>query len=111
MSKAIQDLADPELRRFLTEKLALIQRLYQPQHVILFGSRARGEGQDWSDIDIILVSERFARTRFVNRMGEFNIQVAPHRHVDAWCYTPEEFERMRNRPTGVAVACEEGIWL
>ena len=102
---------DPELRRFLHEKLAIIQSEYAPDHIILFGSRARGEARPESDIDLILVSGRFRGTKFINRMGRFLQAVRPHRHVDAICYTPEEFEERRQQVPMIAEACETGVWL
>jgi uncharacterized protein len=34
--------------------------------VLLFGSAARGEAQEWSDIDLLLVSEQFGDNIFEN---------------------------------------------
>jgi hypothetical protein len=32
-------------------------------------------------------------------------------HVDAICYTPEEFEERRQQVPMIAEACETGVWL
>ncbi len=41
-----------------------IVRTAHPEKIILFGSRARGEGKEYSDIDLIVVeSEPFSATR------------------------------------------------
>ena len=85
---------DPVLLRFLKEKLDLIKQEYAPTRVIAFGSRARGTAQPDSDVDIIVVSDRFRDVRYPNRMGEFLIRIRPGVHVDAICYTPEEFDRL-----------------
>jgi len=89
---AVEKTVDDVVARFLREKLEIIKREYAPQQLIIFGSRAVGNARTESDIDIIVVSDRFKSTRYVNRMGEFLIKVRPHVHVDALCYTPEEFE-------------------
>lgn len=88
---------DDVVAQFLKEKLDLIKKEYAPQHLIVFGSRAEGRARIESDIDIIVVSERFKELRFVNRMGQFLTKVRPHVHVDALCYTPEEFEIMLHK--------------
>src|SRR5450759_3091087 len=88
---------DKVLARFLSEKLDLIKREYSPTHLIIFGSRAEGRGREDSDIDIMVVSERFRDITFPNRMGQFLNTVWPDVPVDAICYTPEEFEIMLNK--------------
>ena len=60
---ALARLTDPEVRRFLGEKWPLIEEQFAPTHFILFGSRVNGTPHEWSDIDAIVVSERFAPIR------------------------------------------------
>lgn len=107
----LSKIQDEVLRGFLRDYLERIQELYAPRHLILFGSRARGTARPESDIDLILVSERFQGQRFPSRMGEFLVTLRPPLHVDALCYTPDEFERLRAQPGIVAEACREGIWM
>jgi hypothetical protein len=104
-------IADPEVQRFLNEKWTLIQEQFAPLHVILFGSRANGTPHEGSDIDLIIVSERFANMRLGERRVYFRHIVQPRCYVDALCYTPEEFERIRRHIGVVADACREGVWL
>lgn len=102
---------DPEVKRFLAEKWDLIEREFAPAHFILFGSRIYGTPHEWSDIDAIIVSERFAEVPRVNRGYVFKRTVEPDIGMDILCYTPEEFDHMR---TGIGVvpdACREGLWL
>ena len=110
MSRAlIPTIKDPELRRFLEAKMEAIERLYNPTRLILFGSRAEGTAHAYSDIDLILVSERFEGRRFIDRMTEFGRQMAWDRHIDALCYTPEEYTRKLQAPTMLKDASESGI--
>ncbi len=102
---------DPEVKRFLDEKWALVEDLFAPTHVILFGSRVNGTPHEWSDIDMIVVSERFAETRWVNRSYAFKRAIQPHISMDVLCYTPEEFAFMSTGIGVVADACREGLWL
>jgi uncharacterized protein len=88
---------DEVVDRFLEEKLDYIRSQYAPTHLFIFGSRAKGTATEESDIDLIIVSERFREVRFVNRMGQFLNDVWPDVHVDALCYTPEEFEIMLHK--------------
>jgi len=101
---------DKIVARFLREKLDIIKREYQPTRLIVFGSRAQGQGGADSDIDILVVSERFKDIRFPNRMGQFLNTVWPDVPVDAICYTPEEFEIMlHGQSSFVRNAVEHGI--
>ncbi len=108
-SKQAQPVADPELRRFLRRRLARIMRLYQPSRLIIFGSRAAGNANPYSDIDLILVSERFRGQRFLDRLTGFAHQMAWDSNIDALCYTPEEFARKLQLPTLVREAVAAGI--
>jgi len=70
--------------------------------VLLFGSMARGDVGRWSDIDLIVVK---TDKKFLDRLDEIykDADVA----MDVLVYTPEEFERMKNR-SFIRKAIEEG---
>ena len=102
---------DPVLADFVQEKLALLRERFTPQHVIIFGSRARNEGRGDSDIDLIVVSSAFGDIKWPLRASEVLLTLRLRRPVDVLCYTPEEFEKKRRELGVVATACEEGIWL
>ena len=108
-----QGTADAEVRRFLEDGLEQIRRGFEPDLLVLFGSRVRGEPTEWSDIDLVLVSRRFEGMRFLDRMRLFRRELRPHLrtdlHIDALCYTPEEFALKASQPTIVAEAVREGI--
>jgi len=100
---------DPEVERFLRECLDPIRAAFAPQALFLFGSRVHAARDDWSDIDILLVSDRFAGQRALDRLRTFDALIDPHRHVDVLCVTPEEFEQRRNGPTIIAEAVRTGV--
>ena len=63
------------------------------QAVYLFGSFAKGDIHEGSDIDLLIVggfTERFHERIF--RVLELNNENLP---IEPLCYTPEELERMR----------------
>lgn len=65
---------------------------YGPEKVILFGSMARGDTDEYSDIDLIVVKK--TSKRFVQRMLEAGSFVPRGLSVDILVYTPEEFQAM-----------------
>lgn len=71
--------------------------------VLLFGSLARGDARDHSDIDLIVVKE--TEKRFLDRLDEFYDDA--REAMDVLVYTPQEFEEMKERPF-VKRALKEG---
>ena len=65
---------------------------YQPEKIILFGSVARGDADEYSDIDLIIVKE--TETRFIQRQVDATNLVPRGISVDIFVYTPEEFQKM-----------------
>lgn len=102
------------LENFVRDYLPRIREYYQPTEVWLWGSHAYGDPHEYSDIDIIVVSERFPghyalaerAIELKQRLGlRFNRETGT---VELICYTPEEFERQRNRITIVAEGIKKG---
>ncbi|MBC8235056.1 nucleotidyltransferase domain-containing protein [bacterium] len=65
------------------------------QHVIVFGSYARGDYDQYSDLDIIIVCN--TQLPFVERFREFHQLFELPMAVELLVYTPQEFERMVER--------------
>ena len=74
----------PEVVRILTEGYGPIEK------ILLFGSQARGDADEYSDLDLIIIKK--TEKRFVQRLGE--VPLLPV-HADVFVYTPEEFEQMQ----------------
>lgn len=78
------------------------------ERVILFGSHARGEAGESSDVDLLIVAEsglpRFKRSRELYKL------LRPHPFaMDLIVYTPEEIERGRRSPVSfVSTVLREG---
>jgi predicted nucleotidyltransferase len=77
--------------------------------MLIFGSFARGDMKEDSDIDIILVSRDFSGVKPMKRSVKLYMLWDLPYPVDFICYTPEEFERLKNKPSIVREALEEGI--
>ena len=77
----------------------LVTILTQPnvERILLFGSRARGEADAFSDLDLIMV--RRTSSRFLERLGEAYQRLAEAAlrlgvDVDVLVYTPAEYRRL-----------------
>ncbi len=65
---------------------------YEPEKIILLGSVARGDADEFSDIDLIIVKK--TETRFIQRQVDATNMVPRDISVDIFVYTPEEFQNM-----------------
>jgi len=69
----------------------------------MFGSAARGETDVRSDLDLLLIKE--TSRPFLERLVEFSRLLPPGgTRVDAFIYTPEEFEAMLERRNPIVTA-------
>ena len=90
-----KNLKDKHISKFMEEYLETIKRIYAPEGLWFFGSRISGNAKEESDIDLILVSKKFEGQKFIYRMGDFLKNIDYQKHIDAICYTPEEFEKKK----------------
>ena len=75
----------------------------------MFGSRITGRATEASDLDVIIISKDFKEIPFVKRMGELLKAARFPKHVDYFCYTPEEFDRIKESSAIIGQALEEGV--
>ena len=80
------------LERELNRYLEILIGTYKPEKVILFGSMARGEPSEWSDVDLVIIKE--TDLPFLDRVKEVMRLLRPRVGVDILVYTPEEFEHL-----------------
>ena len=90
-------------------ELVRILKPYEPERIIPFGSRARGEQDAHSDYDLVVI-KRTDRP-FLERLRDmvpFLVQFG--RPAEILVYTPEEFDRMGETGLGWMVR-QEGVTL
>jgi predicted nucleotidyltransferase len=97
----------PRTRRSLPRILDAL-RAYDAERIYLFGSAARGEADDLSDVDLVII-KRTAQP-WLDRLREVaRLLPADVGGVDALVYTPEEFARMLDEGNAFAeMIAEEG---
>jgi predicted nucleotidyltransferase len=102
-------IADPVVKRFAARYLPNLRRRYRPELVLAFGSRVRGEALAGSDLDLLVVSERFRGVPFLERASNLLIDFDLPFATDLLCYTPDEFARKRRELGIVSQALEDGL--
>src|SRR3990167_7213635 len=103
MEKILVPEASDRIRR-IVEALGT----YQPDRIYLFGSWARGEEDDLSDVDVVVVKS--TPLPFFDRLREvLRLLPAALGAVDVLVYTPEEFAAMQREGNAFAeMIVEEG---
>ena len=76
------------IKRFIDE---LEKNNIPIKEAILFGSYAKGNYHDWSDIDLALVSDVFEGERFRDRSKIRRIKLAVSCDLEPLPYRPEDF--------------------
>jgi predicted nucleotidyltransferase len=90
----------------LEHEIVRIFRPVRPQRVILFGSRARGQEDAYSDVDLIVVYE--TQRRFLDRLAELYLLWDLTMAVDILAYTPQEFAEMSKSNSFIQEAVAHG---
>jgi uncharacterized protein len=84
---------------------------FHPDIILLFGSRARGDHLKDSDYDLIIVSPKFRKVHFLERIYQVLEFWDYEWDVDILPYTPEEFQKKKNQIGIVNQAVREGLML
>jgi predicted nucleotidyltransferase len=86
-----------------------VKQVIHIEKVIIFGSRAREDYLEDSDVDLIIVSRDFKGVPFYERMDKLILLWESPLNLDVLCYTPEEFKMKLEDICIVKQAVEEGI--
>ena len=108
MSHSVNNLPAESTERWLAEITARIRDALQPQRIILFGSRARGNARAGSDFDLLVIKEsnqpRYRRAApLYTALADLPVE------VEVLVYTPEEVQEWSGVPEAfVTTALREG---
>ena len=90
----------------LKNSLIRLKKGYNAERLILFGSYARGDINEGSDIDIVLIKD--TNKRFIDRIGDILKIYNGDIPLEPLVYTPEEFKKMENRDF-IKTILKEGV--
>jgi len=79
---------------------------FKPERILIFGSRILGNANEDSDIDAIIISKTFSNISFFERMPLVLKTIKFPKHIDFFCYTPEEFKRISKSSSIIMEALE-----
>jgi|SRR3989344_6508374 len=93
----------------LIKELKEFKKQNNIRQMYLFGSMASGSHHKDSDVDLILVSEKFRGKNVMQRSPPLHMKWRLKYPVDMLCYTPEEFNKLKRQITIVREAVRSGI--
>ncbi len=88
----IRDRVRREIEQELSDWVPRIVAEMRPERVILFGSAARGEAGEASDIDLTVIAE--TELSFFDRIGRVLRLYRGDREINVLVYTPDEWQQM-----------------
>jgi len=92
--------------------LKKVKKEFNPDKVILFGSRARGDFQKDSDYDLLIVAKKFKGINIYERsVAAYHLKRNVPVAMDILCLTPEEFEKRKKQIGIIQEADKEGVTL
>ena len=86
-----------------------VRKDFKDAKVILFGSRA---GKDYlieSDYDVLVISKKFKGIKFYKRTEKMYEYWNQKELLEAICYTPKEFNKLKGKISVIAEALRGGI--
>ena len=99
------------LNKILNDYVDIVSMKIKVDRVILFGSAAKGNLKNASDVDLIVLSRDFEKMDFLHRL-----ELLSHARrgdarkipMDILGYTPAEFKKLKNRSTVLNEAMKGG---
>ena len=88
---AREKLLRQELQRFIK----VVTQHMQPECIILFGSLAAGQVDEWSDLDVVVIAA--TGLPFYERIKQVLRLVRPKAGMDILVYTPDEWQEMTSQ--------------
>ena len=82
-----------KLNRALEQILSTLVKKYRAEKIILFGSLANNNVEEWSDLDLVVIKD--TKKPFFQRLKEVALLCQAPVGVDFLVYTPDEFSRMK----------------
>ena len=78
---------EESIRRFVIK----VRSQYDVQAIYLFGSRASGKADEWSDVDLLVISPDFSKDRFESQVALLTLASRIDTRLEPHPLPPEDF--------------------
>jgi predicted nucleotidyltransferase len=85
---------DPKIITIIKKFKAAVKDKYGVEKIVLFGSQARGEAKEGSDVDLIIVVKDYDKHLVENLMTEWHDRQHIRYPVDFMQYSKKRFDEM-----------------
>ena len=102
---------ETDIQRITKRYIQKLARSMTINKAILTGSWATGKYLEDSDVDLIIVSDDFSKMTLSERLSYLQKNWKNRVPLEAFGYTVEEFQKLRQRSTYVRDAIRDGIVL
>ncbi len=100
-----------KIKRTLSVFVKRVNKKYSPHKIILFGSYARGEAKESSDVDVLIVADNYEKKKWFDRSVEFHKLTSDlEPDINVIAITPDEEKKSTKFPT-IQNALTSGILL
>ena len=101
-------ITDKQVNKWIKNFKKKLIKNFEPEKIILFGSRARGDNLIESDIDLIIISKKFEELSWPKRLEKVSELWDGFITLEPLCYTPKEF-KIKTKQLGIVhQAIKEG---
>lgn len=100
---------DNQQSQDLIEQIKEFLRAIDAEEAILFGSRARGDALETSDVDLVIIDDKFVDMPFARRLIYVSERWTLSYFLEALPYTHAEFKKLANTRGVVNDAIKNGI--
>lgn len=102
-------ITDRNVKEWIDRFVAIVSEKYDPDRILLFGSRARGDYLLESDVDILITRNKFEGVNWLKRIRDVSLYWEGMVTLEPICYTPAEFEEKKTMIGIVSQAAKEGV--
>ncbi|NPA99795.1 MAG: nucleotidyltransferase domain-containing protein [Crenarchaeota archaeon] len=105
-SRKVERNRDRSIIEIVLKTIKNVENFLEVEAALLFGSWARSGGGEWSDIDILVISESVKNIPILERFKISKELTTPR--IDLFIYTYEEIIKMlrQNNPLVISALCE-----
>lgn len=87
-------LQNEKINQRLNQAIKIIRQKLSPEKILLYGSCAKGKTDKWSDIDLIIISNKVKKKREIDRTIFIDRFLKGAPPIQSFIFTPKEYQKM-----------------
>ena len=89
----------PQINKLVKQYIKELRKIHiNPEKILLYGSYAKGNAHTYSDIDLLVISKDFKKSKPLTRLEQLSLATIPLKApIEAIGYTSEEIEKNKKK--------------